>query len=116
MPRYDIDPGGVAAVLGATENVATEFDQHLSGIGGNLEGAATQSSSGPVSAAVAGFAEGVAGELGAVFTRIGSCLDGAALATTAYLDGDAQMAANADSAAAAAPDPRAFMPGRGGPR
>ena len=51
------------------------------------------------------------GEVAAVFTRTEACLSGAVLATAAYVTGDLEMAANAQAAASAAPDPTAIMPG-----
>jgi hypothetical protein len=51
-----------------------------------------------------------------VFTRTGACMNAAALATNAYLDGDLEMAANAQASATAAPDPPTVMPATGGPQ
>jgi len=38
-------------------------------------------------------------------------MTGAARATDAYVEGDLEMAANAQAAVSAAPDPRVWMPG-----
>jgi hypothetical protein len=118
MSKWDIDPAGVRSVLISTENVAKEFDGQATALNAGLEGAATESSSDIVASALSGFAESAGLSLNFVFTRTGACLGGAAQATNCYLDGDLQMAANAQASADAAPNPLAAMPGqsRSGPR
>ncbi|WP_214407022.1 DUF6507 family protein [Pseudonocardia lacus] len=113
MTRWDIDPAGVRSVLTNTEAVAQEFDGQMQTLNTGIEGAAAQSSSEIVASALAGFAESAAADIGFVFTRTGACLSGAAQATNAYVEGDLQMAANAQASADAAPDPRSTMPGYG---
>lgn len=113
MTGWDISPGGVRTVLGRTETVAAEFETQMTALNTALTGAATQSSSSIVAEALSGYAESAQADLGFVFTRTGACLTGAANATNAYLEGDLQMAADAQAAATAAPDPRADMPGPG---
>jgi len=96
--------------------VASEFEGQLRSVNTALEGAVGQSSSEIVAAAVSGFLQSsVMPAVGFVFARTGACLSGAAQATNAYVAGDLEMAANAQAAASAAPDPRAMMPGGGGP-
>ena len=114
MSRWDISPGGVRGVLARTEAVATEFEGQMTTLNSSLQGAGTQSSSAIVADAIAGFAASATADIQFVFTRTGACLNAAAQATNAYLDGDLQMAANAQAAAAAAPDPYASMPRGGG--
>ena len=116
MTRWDIDPAGVRTVLQSTETVAREFEGQMTTLNTGMEGAATQSSSEIVASALAGYAESAATDITFVFTRTGACMGGAAQATNAYLDGDLEMAANAQASATAAPDPRATMPGGGGNR
>ncbi len=118
MTKWDIDPAGVRSVLMSTGNVAKEFDGQMTKLNAGLEGAASQSSSEIVASALSGFAESAGANLQFVFTRTGACLGGAAQATNSYLDGDLQMAANAQASAGAAPNPLAAMPGRsrGGPQ
>jgi Family of unknown function (DUF6507) len=118
MTKWDIDPVGVRSVLISTENVAKEFDGQMTTLNSGLEGAATQSSSDIVASALSGFAESAGANLNFVFTRTGACLGGAAQATNCYVNGDLEMAANAQSSAAAAPNPLAGMPGqsRSGPQ
>ncbi len=118
MTGWDIDPAGVRTVLGNTEAVAREFDGQMQTLNTGIEGAAAQSSSEIVASALAGFAESASADITFVFTRTGACLSGAAQATNAYLDGDFEMAANAQASAYAAPNPLETMPGqsRGGPQ
>jgi C4-dicarboxylate-specific signal transduction histidine kinase len=114
MTSWDIAPDGVRSVLSRTEAVAAEFETQMTDLNTALMGAATQSSSNIVAEALSGYAESAQADLGFVFTRTGACMTGAANATNAYLDGDLQMAADAQAAATAAPAPLATMPGRGG--
>ncbi len=114
MSSWDISPDGVRTVLGRTETVAAEFETQMGDLDAALAGAAAQASSSIVAEALAGYAESAQVDLGFVFTRTGACLAGAANATNAYVEGDLQMAADAQAAAASAPDPLAVLPGRGG--
>jgi hypothetical protein len=120
MTKWDIDPAGVRSVLLSTESVAKEFDGQMTTLNAGLEGAAGQCGldSDIVASALSGFVDSVGPNLKFVFARTGACLGGCAQATNAYLDGDVQMAANAQASANAAPDPRAGMPGqsRSGPQ
>jgi hypothetical protein len=102
-------------VLARTDAVAAEFEGQMTTLNAAFAGAGTQSSSTIVADAVAGFAASATSDIQFVFTRTGACINGAAQATNAYLDGDLEMAANAQAAATAAPDPYASMPGGGGP-
>lgn len=104
---------GVEGVLGRAEGVVSEFESRMSGMYADLGGAAGQSGSGLVAGALGGFGEVQAGGIGFVFARAGAAVSGAARATRAYVEGDLQMAANAQAAASAAPDPRGSMPGGG---
>ncbi len=113
MPSWDIQPAGVNAVLARTETTAQEFEPQLTSLNTGLEGSATESSSPIVADALSGFAGSAQGNIQFVLTRTGAAMTGAANATTAYLDGDLAMAANAQAAASAAPDPTAVMPGHG---
>lgn len=116
MSRWNIQPAGVRSVLASTEGVAAEFEGQAKSLNAALGGAAAESSSGIVAAALDGFARSVGGSITFVFTRTGASLGAAAHATNAYVAGDLEMAANAQTAATAAPDPLASMPGqsRGG--
>lgn len=114
MPGWDISPSGVHGVLGRAEGVAAEFDPRMGGMNADLGGAVGQSGSGLVAAALGGFDAARAGDIGFVFARTGAAMAGAARATDAYVEGDLEMAANAQAAVSAAPDPRVWMPGAQG--
>ena len=103
MGRWDISPAGVQGVLGRTEGVASEFEGQMTRLNTALEGAVGQSCSEIVASAVSGFMQWSATPvIGFVFTRTGACLSGAAQATNHYVQGDLEMAANAQAAASAA--------------
>ena len=114
MGRWDIQPAGVQSVLARTQTTAGEFEGQMTRLNSALEGAAGQSSSDIVAGALVGFAtEAAMPQIQFVFTRTAACLNAAAQAVNGYLDGDLQMAANAQASAVAAPDARSSMP-RGG--
>lgn len=114
VSRWDISPSGVQGVLSRTEGVASEFEGQMTTLNTELEGAVSQSSSDLVASAVSGFMTSSAmPAIQFVFTRTGACLSGAAQATNHYVEGDLEMAANAQASASAAPAV-ADMPGRGG--
>ena len=114
MGRWDIQPAEVQSVLARTQTTAEEFEGQMTRLNSALEGAAGQSSSDIVAEALAGFAtEAAMPQIQFVFTRTAACLNAAAQAVNAYLDGDLQMAANAQASATAAPDARSSMPRSG---
>jgi hypothetical protein len=116
MPSWDIQPAGVEAVLSRTQGVAEEFNPEMTSLSGGLTGSMDQSSSPIVAEAVEGFAASSQGSIDFVFGHTTAAIRGAADATSAYVAGDLEMAANAQAAAAGAPDPTAVMPGMHGPR
>ena len=115
MSNWDIDPSGVQGVLARTGEVATGFDTALTTLSSSLQGAASAAASGPVGAALAEFASSVTADVQAVFLRTQAAVNGCAGAVDAYVAGDLQMAANAQSSAAAAPS-GSFAPGPVGGR
>ncbi|WP_053722554.1 DUF6507 family protein [Saccharothrix sp. NRRL B-16348] len=110
MTKWDISPDGVRSVLARTEAVAKDFEHQMAALNSALQQASVQSNSVIVAEALGGFADAKMADIEFVFTRIGACLNGAAQATNAYLEGDLEMAANAQTAVTAAPDPQATMP------
>ena len=112
MGRWDIQPSGVQGVLQRVEGVAEQFESHVRSINEAMQGAGAEASSGIVGQALQGFAEAQRSDSQFVFSRTGAAMTGVANATQAYVQGDLEMAANAQSSASAAPEPR--MPG--GPR
>lgn len=115
MSAWDISPGGVRDVLTRTHAAAMPFEGQMTSLNSALEGSAAESSSEIVGQALQGFVESIRTDLEFVFTRTGACMQAAAQATNAYVEGDLEMAANAQRSAAAAPDPSATMPGPGRP-
>lgn len=114
MGRWDIQPARVQGVLARTQATAGEFESQMTRLNSALEGAAGHSSSDIVAGALVGFAtEAAMPQIQFVFTRTAACLNAAAQAVNAYLDGDLQMATNAQASAAAAPDARSSMPSGG---
>lgn len=115
MSRWDIHPAGVQGVLGRTQATAGDFEHQMNRMNTALQGSASQSSSDIVAQALVGYAnQSAMPQIRAVFTRTAACLNGAAQAVNAYLDGDLEMAANAQASASEAPD-AAEMPGGGRP-
>lgn len=110
VSRWDISPAGVHAVLGRTQAVAGEFEEQMRRWHTALEGAMSQASSDLVAGALAGLAQAKQADIQFVFTRTAAAIHGAAQATQHYVQGDLEMAANAQATAAGAPDPRAVLP------
>jgi Family of unknown function (DUF6507) len=111
VSRWDIQPAGVRGVLGQTQAAAREFEHQMTTMNAVLQGAASQSSSDIVAQAISGYIrQSATPQIQAVFTRTAACLNGAAQALNAYLEGDLQMAANAQASASAAPQARVPMP------
>lgn len=99
MSEWDIDVYGVSLVL-------TDLSDQLGLEGGGLSSTIDSTESGidmalanvkspPVEAALYGFFDHFTGETDAIFTRTLSCLQGATDATTAYIQGQEDMAAEA---------------------
>lgn len=105
MPRWDIQPGIVRGVLDRTHSAAVVFEEQMGAVNAALTAAALQSSSGIVADAITGLAQAQTASVQFVFTRTNACITGATEATRAYLEGDLEMAANAQAAADDAPVP-----------
>jgi Family of unknown function (DUF6507) len=99
MSGWDIDPDGVHRVLSRTQHVAEQFEGELTSISSALQSGAENSSSGIVAAAVEGFATAVQGDIRFALERTGAVLTAATASTTAYLQGDLEMAASTQAAA-----------------
>ncbi len=99
MSRWNLDPGGVKGVVERTGAEAKRFEGAAKTYGDAVEGAAQASGSNLVASALAGFAAHHKPTLQGMADRAVRVLNGAINATTAYLDGDLQMAANAQHAA-----------------
>lgn len=100
MPKWDIEPSGVRAVLGRVQGHAEELNAALASFGADLESAAGGSQSSIVATALDDFLAASKGRVARLAGLIAGANDGAAKATVAYLHGDEAMAANAQSAVA----------------
>lgn len=114
MSRWDISPTGVRGVLTRTQAVAGEFEGHMTSMNSAMESGVGEASSEPIAAALTGWVDAKRPSIEFLFSRTAASINGAAQATNHYLQGDLEMAANAQASATAAPDPRATMPGGGG--
>lgn len=110
MPNgWDIEPGGVATVV-------TKVGGYVTGDGGlvkeldnfstHMGNAATASASAPINTALKELAGYVSPGLKGMVTKTGSCITGAVNATKAYIQGDLEMAAEAQRNAVSAPAPK----------
>ncbi|MFG2193075.1 DUF6507 family protein [Streptomyces sp. NPDC048639] len=116
-------------MLKTTGEVAGHFEGQLKAYSTHLESAATHAGTisgegeggggggenggkGLVALALAEFAKATTGDLKFIAARAGKSLAGAVEATTAYLDGDMEMAAEAQRKALA--EPKIDMPKGGG--
>jgi hypothetical protein len=115
MVAWDIDPAGVSGVVNKTKDVAEDFEDQLTAIGTALTGGANNSGSGIIQQAISDYADTSAPDIKFIVHRTGQTLTAAVAATNAYIDGDLQMAAEAQRSATAAP-PVDDMPAEPGSR
>ncbi|MFD8855115.1 DUF6507 family protein [Streptomyces sp. NPDC057496] len=133
MTGWDLKPQGIQGVLKTTGETASKIQTHVTSYGDHLTSAA--SSAGTISAdagsggggggggkgeeavgglvalALSQFAEHTTGDLKFIAARAGKSLTGAVDATTAYLNGDLEMAAEAQRKALGAVDLDPKKPG-----
>ena len=121
---WDLKPQGIQGVLKSTGETASHLEGQAKAYGEHLTSAA--SSAGTVSAeggggkaqgglvalALSQYAEHATKDLQYIALRAGKSLQGAVDATTAYLRGDEEMAAEAQRKALG--EPRVDVPGVGG--
>ena len=116
MPRWDVSPAGVRAVLSRTEAEAVEFDGHLAMINEALFVVMGNVSSDIVAQALDGFMQHSAiPAVTSINARIGACMTAAGQATSHYVQGDLEMAQNAQAVGHGGPDDRGRGPACGGP-
>lgn len=122
MGSWDVDAQQVGTVLSATA-------AHIGEEGGNggllgsmdrmekaVTGCESTAHSLPVSIALGEFCGHYFGVMGQMLSKTASGVEGASEATTAYLNGDLDMAAEAQSTAGQIPDPQPEQaPGAGRP-
>ncbi|GAA1469746.1 DUF6507 family protein [Nocardiopsis exhalans] len=121
MGSWDINPQQVSAVLSETAGHIGEegSSDGLLGQMSQLENRITEVnahiSSPPIGVALGEFAEHYFGMLGGMLSLTASAVQGTSEATTFYVEGDREMAAEAQSTAGQIPDPDAPPPPPSGP-
>ncbi|BAC71807.1 DUF6507 family protein [Streptomyces avermitilis] len=122
---WDLKPQGIQGVLKTTGETASHIETHAKSYGEHLTSAATnagtisaegggggeKAAGGLVALALSQYAEHAATDLKFIAARAGKSLQGAVDATTAYLNGDQEMAAEAQRKALSAPDLDPMKPG-----
>ncbi|WP_285138456.1 DUF6507 family protein [Microbacterium sp. lyk4-40-TSB-66] len=112
MTAWRIQPSGVVSVLQDVNVDAEALGTALNALSPALEGAVTATQSGAISEAVQAYFEQEEGpRIQGMSTRIGAAAQGVVSATEAYVAGDMEMAATAQSAAVAAVYPPALPNG-----
>jgi crotonobetainyl-CoA:carnitine CoA-transferase CaiB-like acyl-CoA transferase len=109
VPGWDLKPQGISGVLKTTGETASHLQKHATAFGEHLTSAATsagtisadapsggeQAQGGLVALALSQYAERASKDLSFVAARAGKSLQGVVDATTAYLNGDEEMALEA---------------------
>ncbi|MFC3996259.1 DUF6507 family protein [Nocardiopsis sediminis] len=110
MSGWDIDAPAVGTVM-TTVGGYVQGDDGTGGLvgkiqtfSGNVDNAATQAASGPISTALGEFVGEYADKLTNMVLKSASAVTGCTEATTAYLDGDLEMAATAQEGAGRVPE------------
>ena len=111
---WDIEPAGVGGVVNRTKDVAEDFEGQLTAIDGALSGGANNSGSGIVQQAISDYVNSSTPDIKFVVYRTGQTLTAAVKATNAYIEGDLQMAADAQRSATAPPPVDDMLPAPGG--
>ncbi|MET8183174.1 DUF6507 family protein [Streptomyces sp. NPDC005336] len=121
-PDWDIDPTGVRSVVLRSGEDARAFQEKVKTFSDHLGSAAESAGSlssggevpemGLVGAALAQFAQTCEKKIKFIAARAGRSVDGAVKATAEYLEGDLQMAAQAQREALKAPETDAKPRGR----
>jgi len=103
MTHWSIQPSGVAAVLKDVNVYAEDLGTALASLGPALESAVTATQSGAIAEAIQSYFTIEDGpRIQGMQTRINAAGSGVITATQAYVNGDLEMAANAQSASVAA--------------
>lgn len=110
MPGWDLKPQGISQVLKSTGEEAAKLEKYATSFGRHLSSAATSAGTisaegggeggekaqgGLVALALSQWAEHATEDLKFIAARAGKSLQGVVDATTAYLNGDQEMAAEA---------------------
>jgi hypothetical protein len=113
---WDITPSGVESILSLVGLAADDLSKEVKGYGESVQDAALWAGTisgpncgsvpvGPVGAAVANFVSDTESQIRFMAARTQKTMDGTVKATTAYIEGDLTMAADAQREAAKAPTP-----------
>ncbi|HJE58851.1 MAG TPA: DUF6507 family protein [Nocardiopsis listeri] len=121
MSEWSIDPVQVGSVLSETaehlgeEGGGSGLLGHMSQLETRITAVNSHINSAPIGIAIGEFAEHNFAMLGDMLSLTASGLQGAGEATTAYVEGDQDMAAEAQAQAGDIPDPNAPSGPVGGP-
>lgn len=121
MSEWEIDPAQVGAVLSETaehlgeEGGGSGLLGHMSQLETRITALNSHINSTPIGIALGEFAEHNFAMLGDMLSLTASAIQGASEATTAYVEGDQEMAAEAQAQAGQVPDPNAPSGPVGGP-
>jgi hypothetical protein len=103
---WDIQPAGVKSVVTKVGGHVTDghgggntLEGELKNFGDHLQNAANAAASGPIGTALKEFVEHYSPGLKGMATKTGSCIKGAVDATKYYIQGDLEMAAEAQKKA-----------------
>ncbi|GAA3478415.1 MULTISPECIES: DUF6507 family protein [Streptomyces] len=129
MTGWDLKPQGIQGVLKTTGETAGKIETYAKSYGEHLTSAATsagtitaeggdgggkdgeKAAGGLVALALSQYAEHATSDLKFIAARAGKSLTGAVDATTAYLNGDLEMAAESQRKALGVPDLDLTKPG-----
>ncbi|MET7861655.1 DUF6507 family protein [Streptomyces sp. NPDC005318] len=127
MTGWDLKPQGIQGVLRTTGETAGKIETYAKAYGEHLTSAATSAGTitaeggggeggekaggGLVALALSQYAEHATSDLKFIAARAGKSLTGAVDATTAYLNGDLEMAAESQRKALGVPDLDLTKPG-----
>jgi 3-oxoacyl-ACP reductase-like protein len=118
VPGWDLKPQGISHVLKTTGDTASKLEEYAKAFGEHLSSAASHAGTvsaegsgeggekaqgGLVALALSQYAERATKDLQFVAARAGKSLQGVVDATSAYLNGDEEMAAEAQRKTLAAP-------------
>ncbi|WP_026401375.1 DUF6507 family protein [Actinomadura rifamycini] len=109
MTAWDIDPGGVWAALAPIKEHVLGADGlagRFTSLAGHIDQADAAADSMPVNSALTAFVATYKPVLTGMAAKATGCVKGATTATRAYVDGDLEMAREAQRNAAKAPAPR----------
>ncbi|MBB6173853.1 hypothetical protein HNR23_003913 [Nocardiopsis mwathae] len=111
MSSWDINPDGVGGVLKSVsghlgDEAGTEgLTGEITAVGKNMETAAAKAASEPIGIALRGFFGFCSADMGAMAAKTASAVNGCSGAVVAYMNGNLEMAAEAQANAGFVEDP-----------